>query len=62
MRYTKWFASFAIMAGMAVAGTTAASAQDYRDLRHDYNRINRMQADGATADVMTASANCTTCV
>jgi len=45
MRYTKWFASFAIMAGMAVAGTTAASAQDYRDLRHDYNRINRMQAD-----------------
>ena len=39
MRYTKWFASFALAAGMAVAGTSAASAQDFRDLRHDYNRV-----------------------
>jgi hypothetical protein len=45
MRYTKWFASFAIAAGMAVAGTTAASAQDWRDLRHDYNRVDRMRDD-----------------
>jgi len=38
MRYTKWFASIALAAGMAVAGTTAASAQDWRDTRHEYNR------------------------
>ena len=45
MRYTKWFASFAIAVGMAVAGTTAASAQDWRDLRHDYNRMDRLRDD-----------------
>ena len=39
MRYTKWFASIALAAGMAVAGTTAASAQDWRDIRHEYNRV-----------------------
>ena len=38
MRYTKWFASIALAAGLAVAGTTAASAQDWRDTRHEYNR------------------------
>jgi hypothetical protein len=38
MRYTKWFASIAVAAGMAVAGTTAASAQDWRDTRHENNR------------------------
>ena len=43
MRYTKWFASFALAAGMAVMGTTAASAQDWRDLRHDYNRVERLR-------------------
>jgi hypothetical protein len=43
MRYTKWFASFALAAGMAVMGTTAASAQDWRDLRHDYNRVDRLR-------------------
>ena len=43
MRYTKWFASFALAAGMAVMGTTAASAQDYRDVRHDYNRVERLR-------------------
>src|SRR3954466_10143579 len=43
MRYTKWFASFALMAGMAVMGATAASAQDYRDVRHDYNRVERLR-------------------
>jgi len=37
MRYTKWFASIALAAGMAVAGTTAASAQDWRDARHENN-------------------------
>ena len=42
MRYTKWFASIALVAGMAVAGTTAASAQDWRDSRHEYNRVDRL--------------------
>jgi hypothetical protein len=45
MRYTKWFASIALAAGMAVAGTTAASAQDWRDVRHDSARIQQMNAD-----------------
>ena len=45
MRYTKWFASIALAAGMAVAGTTAASAQDWRDVRQDSSRIDRMNAD-----------------
>jgi hypothetical protein len=44
MRYTKWFASFALAVGMAVAGTTAASAQDWRDTRHDYNRVDMLRA------------------
>src|SRR5215208_4473942 len=43
MRYTKWFASFALAAGMAVMGAPAASAQDWRDLRHDYNRVERLR-------------------
>ena len=43
MRYTKWFASLALAAGMAVMGTTAASAQDWRDNRHDYNRVERLR-------------------
>ena len=45
MRYTKWFASIALAAGMAVAGTTAASAQDWRDVRRDSSRVDRMNAD-----------------
>jgi hypothetical protein len=44
MRYTKWFASFALAAGMALAGTSAASAQGFRDLRHDYNRVDWLRA------------------
>src|ERR1043166_5160401 len=44
MRYTKWFASIALAAGMAVAGTTAASAQDWRDTRHEYNRAESLRA------------------
>jgi len=43
MRYTKWIASFALAAGMAVMGSTAASAQDWRDVRHDYNRVDRLR-------------------
>lgn len=43
MRFTKWFASFALAAGMVVMGTPAASAQDWRDLRHDYNRVDRLR-------------------
>ena len=44
MRYTKWFASIALAAGMAVAGTTAASAQEWRDMRHDNNRVDGLQS------------------
>jgi hypothetical protein len=44
MRYTKWFASIALAAGMAAAGTTAASAQDWRDTRHEYNRVDALRA------------------
>src|SRR6185312_14225801 len=44
MRYTKWFASIALAAGMAVAGTTAASAQDWRDTRHEYNRADWLRS------------------
>jgi hypothetical protein len=32
-------------AGIIVAGTGAASAQDWRDLRHDYNHVDRLSAD-----------------
>jgi hypothetical protein len=45
MRYMKWFASLAMAAGMAVAGTGAASAQDWRDLHQDYNRADRLNAE-----------------
>src|SRR5581483_5579425 len=45
MRYMKWFASFALAAGLTVAGTGAASAQDWRDLRHDYNRVDVLRSE-----------------
>jgi hypothetical protein len=38
MKYAKYFGLLALAAGMA-------SAQDWRDVRHDYNRVDRMQAD-----------------
>jgi hypothetical protein len=38
MKYAKYFGLLALAAGMA-------SAQDWRDTRHDYSRIGRMQAD-----------------
>jgi hypothetical protein len=44
MRYTKWFASIALAAGMAVAGTTAASAQDWRDTRRENNGSEWLQS------------------
>jgi uncharacterized protein RhaS with RHS repeats len=44
MRYTKWFASIALAAGMAVAGTTAASAQDWRGVSHSYNRADSLRS------------------
>jgi hypothetical protein len=43
MRKTKWFASVALAAGMMVAGTSAASAQDWRDVRHDNNRVESLR-------------------
>jgi hypothetical protein len=43
MRYTKWFASFALAAGMAVMGAPAASAQSSREVRHDLNRVERLR-------------------
>jgi hypothetical protein len=39
MRYTKWFASIALMAGMTVAGTGAASAAERRNAYNDNNRV-----------------------
>ena|SRR5678815_4522489 len=44
MRYTKWFASIALAAGMAVAGTTAASAQVWRDTRYEFNRVDMLRS------------------
>jgi hypothetical protein len=44
MRKTKWFASFALAAGMLVAGTTAASAEDWRDVRHDYSQADWLRS------------------
>src|SRR4051794_19902668 len=44
MRKTKWFASMILAVGMLAAGTTAASAQDWRDVRHDNNRVDRLRA------------------
>jgi hypothetical protein len=38
MKYAKFFGLLALAAGMA-------SAADWRDVRNDYGRINRMQAD-----------------
>ena len=38
MKYAKYFGLLALAAGIA-------SAQDWRDIRHDYGRIDRMQAD-----------------
>jgi hypothetical protein len=47
MRYTKYFTGFALAVGMALSGASTLSAQDwrYRDLRHDYARVDRMRAD-----------------
>ena len=44
MRKTKWFASMALAVGMLAAGTTAASAQQWRDVRHDSNRVDSLRA------------------
>lgn len=45
MRYTKYLAGLALAAGMLFPGAAALSAQDWRDLHHDYNRIDRMRDD-----------------
>lgn len=50
MRAKKYFAGLVLVAGMAFPGAAALSAQDwrdYRDVNHDYARINRMRADMA---------------
>ena len=44
MRYTKWFASIIVATGMALAGTTAASAQDWRGMSHEYNRADWLRS------------------
>jgi len=44
MRYTKWFASIVVATGMALAGTTAASAQDWRGMSHEYNRADWLRS------------------
>jgi hypothetical protein len=56
MRYTKWFASIALAAGMAVAGTTAASAQDWRGVSHEYNRVDSLRSTIARDRVRLADA------
>ena len=52
MRYTKYFAGFALAVGLLAAGTPTASAQDYygreryyarQDMRYDYRRIAEMR-------------------
>lgn len=56
MRYTKWFAGLALVAGFSATTLAAqdwryAPAQrsdvrsDYRDIDHDYDRVARMRAD-----------------
>jgi hypothetical protein len=61
MRYSKWFMWCALAAGMAAPGARALSAADrddwyaqrnrpdlradYRDMRHDHTRVDRMSAD-----------------
>jgi hypothetical protein len=51
MRYTKYFAGFALAVGLLAAGTTTASAQEYwgnrahqrQDMRRDYRRMDEMR-------------------
>ena len=53
MKFAKYFAGFALAAGLLAAGTTTASAQDWRyrdneryerqDVRHDYRRVAEMR-------------------
>jgi hypothetical protein len=50
MKYTKYFAGFALAVGLLAAGTPTASAQGYenraferQDMRRDYRRIDEMR-------------------
>jgi hypothetical protein len=47
MKFTRYFAGFALAVGLLAAGTTTASAQDWRyarqDMRQDYRRIAEMR-------------------
>jgi len=53
MKFAKYFAGFALAAGLLADGTTTASAQDWRyrdneryarqDVRHDYRRVAEMR-------------------
>ena len=49
MRYTRIFAGLALTAGMLLPGALSAQDMryDYRDLNHDYNRVDRLRADMA---------------
>jgi hypothetical protein len=44
MKYAKFFGLLALAVGMA-------SAQDWRDVRNDYNPMDRMHADTARAEM-----------
>jgi hypothetical protein len=51
MRYIKYFAGFALAVGLLAAGTSTASAQEWReryqrqDMRQDYRRLDAMRDD-----------------
>lgn len=48
MKYTKYLAGFALAVGLLAAGTTTASAQEYRGYeRQDYRRLDALRADMA---------------
>jgi hypothetical protein len=45
MKSFRTLAGLALAAGIALSGTATLSAQDYRDIHHDYARVNQMRAD-----------------
>lgn len=45
MRFSKWFVWLALAGGVALPGASTLSAQERRDLRHDYANADRLRAD-----------------
>jgi hypothetical protein len=45
MQYIKSLAQFAVAVGLMMAGASQLSAADWRDIRHDYARVDHMRAD-----------------